>query len=104
LTQALRLVGRDGTVAVFGNSANQEARVSFAGFAGHAHAKLYAFYVYESGEPPTFGEDLGLLAREIAAGKLAPQVGLEMSWRDPLAALEALRERRFEGKAVLTME
>jgi NADPH:quinone reductase-like Zn-dependent oxidoreductase len=104
LTQALRLVGRDGTVAVFGNSANQEARVSFAGFAGHAHARLYAFYVYESGEPPTFGEDLGLLAREIAADKLAPQVGLEISWRDPLAALEALRERRFEGKAVLTME
>jgi len=104
LTQALRLVGRDGTVAVFGNSANAEGRVSFGGFAGHAHATLYAFYVYESGEPPTFGEDLGLLAREIGSGKLTPQVGLEMSWRDPRAALEGLRERRFEGKAVLTID
>jgi NADPH:quinone reductase-like Zn-dependent oxidoreductase len=104
LTQALRLVARDGTVAVFGNSSNQEARVSFGGFAGHAHARLYAFYVYESGEPPTFGEDLGLLAREVADGKLIPQVGLEMRWSDPLAALEALRERQVEGKAVLIMD
>jgi NADPH2:quinone reductase len=104
LTAAMRLVGRDGTVAVFGNSSGESATVSFAGFAGHAHAKLYAFFVYESGEPPTFGADLGTLATEIGAGRLRPQVGLESSWRDPLAAIEALRERRLEGKAVLTID
>jgi len=45
LTAALRLVGRDGTVAVFGNSSGQDSSVSFVTFAGHAHAKLYAFFV-----------------------------------------------------------
>jgi NADPH:quinone reductase-like Zn-dependent oxidoreductase len=101
LTQALRLVGRDGLVAVFGNSSGQESSVSFASFGGHPHAQLYAFFVYESGEPPTFGSDLGLLASEVAAGRLRPQVGLEASWQDPRGALDALRERQLEGKAVL---
>jgi NADPH2:quinone reductase len=104
LTAALKLVGRDGTVAVFGNSSNAPSSVSFGGFGGHPHAKLYAFFVYESGEPPTFGADLATLASEIAAGRLEPQVGLTTSWRDPVGALDALRERRLEGKAVLTID
>jgi NADPH:quinone reductase-like Zn-dependent oxidoreductase len=101
LTDALKLVGRDGTVAVFGNTSGQDGSVSFGNFGGHAHARLYAFYVYESGEPPTFGSDLGVLANEIAAGRLHPQVGVAAGWRDPIGALNALRERQLEGKAVL---
>src|SRR5579864_5955953 len=104
LTHSLRVVGRDGIVVLFGNSSGQDSSVSFANFAGHAHARLYAFYVYESGEPPTFGSDLALLAAEIGAGRLKPQVGLETSWRDPEGALDALRERRLEGKAVLRVD
>ena len=104
LTAALRLVGRDGTVAVFGNSSGEDSTVSFGAFGGHPHARLYAFFVYESGEPPTFGADLATLAASVAAGALHPQVGLEASWRDPQAALEALRQRSLEGKAVLTVD
>jgi NADPH:quinone reductase-like Zn-dependent oxidoreductase len=104
LTAALRLVGRDGTVVLFGNSSGQDSTVSFGSFAGRAHARLYAFFVYESGEPPTFGSDLALLAGEIGADRLQPQVGLEASWRDPVAALAALRERSIEGKAVLAID
>jgi NADPH:quinone reductase len=104
LTAALRLVGRDGTVALFGNSSGEESTLSFAGFGGHPHARLYAFFVYESGEPPTFGADLGLLAAEISAGRLQPLVGLEASWTNPRKALEALRQRNLEGKAVLQID
>src|SRR5713226_5973792 len=99
LTAALRLVGRDGIVVMFGNSSGQEARVAFGSIMAAPHARLYAFFVYESGEPPTFGSDLALLAAEVAAGRLHPQVGFESSWRDPLGALEALRQRSLEGKA-----
>jgi NADPH2:quinone reductase len=104
LTAALRLVGRDGTLAIFGNSSAEESTVSFGGFAGHPHARLYVFFIYESGEPPTFGADLTLLATQIAAGRLHPQIGLEASWRDPIAALEAVRQRSLEGKAVLLVD
>jgi NADPH:quinone reductase-like Zn-dependent oxidoreductase len=104
LTAALKLVARDGIVVLFGNSSQQDSTVSFASFAGRAHARLYAFFVYESGEPPTFGSDLAVMAGEIGAGRLDPQVGLEASWRDPLGALEALRERSIEGKAVLAID
>jgi NADPH:quinone reductase-like Zn-dependent oxidoreductase len=104
LTTSLKLVGRDGIVVLFGNSSGQESAVSFASFAGKPHAMLYAFFVYESGEPPTFGSDLQLLASEIGTGRLEPQVGLEASWRDPVGALEALRERAVEGKCVLAID
>ena len=65
---------------------------------------MYAFFIYESGEPPTFGADLGVLVAEVGAGRLHPQLGLESSWRNPEAAVEALRERSIEGKAVLLVD
>lgn len=104
LTAALRLVARDGIVVMFGNSSGQEARVAFGSIMSAPHARLYAFFIYESGEPPTFGADLSLLAAAIAAGRLHPQVGLEASWRDPVSALEAVRKRSLEGKAVLRVD
>ena len=104
LTNSLRQVGRDGLVILFGNSSGEDSAVRFASFAGRAHARLYAFFVYESGEPPAFGADLALLAAEVGAGRLEPEVGLEASWRDPMAALNALRERQLEGKAVLVID
>ena len=104
LTHSLKVVARDGLVVLYGNSSGAESSVAFGNFAGRAHARLYAFFIYESGEPPTFGADLGLLVGEIATGRLKPQVGLEASWRDPLAALDALRERRVEGKCVLAID
>jgi len=104
LTAALRLVARDGIVVMFGNSSGHEARVAFGSIMSAPHARLYAFFIYESGEPPTFGADLSVLATEIAAGRLHPQIGHEASWRDPLAALEAVRQRSLEGKAVLRVD
>jgi hypothetical protein len=91
-------------VAMFGNSSGQDSTVAFQQFGGRAHARLYAFFVYESGEPPMFGQDLGVMANEIGAGRLHPQVGLKASWRDPLGALSALRDRAMEGKAVLVVD
>jgi NADPH:quinone reductase-like Zn-dependent oxidoreductase len=104
LTAALRLVGRDGMVVMFGNSSGQEARVAFGSIMSAPHSRLYAFYIYESGEPPTFGADLGELVAQVAAGRLQPQVGVEASWRNPMAALDSLRQRALEGKAVLVID
>lgn len=104
LETAIALVAAHGTVLVFGNSSNTEAKVSFADFAGKPGARIEAFFVYASGEPPTFGEDLGLLADLVARGSLHPQIGLEVPWTEANDALQALHRRQVNGKTVLLVE
>jgi len=97
-------VARGGDVVVYGNSSNTPASVSFADFRGHAGARITAFFVYESGEPPTFGDDLQLLADLITEGRLHPQIGLETVWAQANQAFEELAGRRVNGKVVLRVE
>lgn len=104
LTHSLKTVAQDGKVVLYGNTSGKESTVSFGNFPGRAHATLYVFFIYESGEPPTFGADLGLLVNEVAAGRLKPNVGRETSWREPLGALESLRQRQHEGKTVFVVD
>jgi NADPH:quinone reductase-like Zn-dependent oxidoreductase len=101
LEASIGLVAPRGIIVVFGNSSNSPAQVSFANFRGHPGARIEAFFVYESGEPPTFGEDLQLLANLVSEGSLHPQVGLEAPWTEANTVLEALANRQVNGKAVL---
>lgn len=101
LEQAIGQIAARGTVVVFGNSSNEEARVSFADFRGRPGARIEAFFVYESGEPPAFGDDLQLLADMVAGDRLHPQVGLEIDWSRANEAFQALAAREVNGKAVL---
>jgi NADPH2:quinone reductase len=104
LTQAVRKVAPEGTIVVFGFSSREPSPISFGDFAGHTRAKIESFYVYQSGEPPWYGEDLGYLAGLIGLGKLNPQIGYQGSWRELDAALTALRNRQVIGKAVLRVD
>jgi len=51
-----------------------------------------------------FGRDLEYLARLMGEGKLQPQVGLEVSWKDLGRAMSALRNRQVNGKVVLRID
>ena len=104
LAAALRLVGPDGTVVMFGNSSGQRSEVAFGSVLASPRAKLYAFFVYASADRETFGEDLALLVSLVASGDLRPQVGLGVGWRELARAVDALRERDIKGKAVLWVE
>jgi NADPH:quinone reductase-like Zn-dependent oxidoreductase len=57
---------------------------------------------YASG--PGFGADLATLAGLVAHGRLRVDIGLDVAWTDLPTAIEALRERRVAGKAVLRVE
>jgi NADPH:quinone reductase-like Zn-dependent oxidoreductase len=48
--------------------------------------------------------DLTRLCMLMAGGRLDGQIELEVSWREPSAALDALLERRIGGKAVLHVD
>ena len=101
---AIRLIAPGGDIVVYGNSSDTAAQVSFSDFHGHALARITAFFVYESGAPPTFGEDLQTLADMVAGGHLHPQIGLEVPWTEANSAFEALANRQVNGKAVLLIE
>jgi NADPH:quinone reductase len=101
LEASIRLIAPRGTILVFGNSSNSPAQVSFGDFRGHPGARIEAFFVYESGEPPTFGHDLQLLADMIAEGALHPQIGMEVAWTEANTVFHAVADRQVNGKAVL---
>jgi NADPH:quinone reductase-like Zn-dependent oxidoreductase len=103
LEHAVGLVAPLGSVVIFGNSSGEAARLSFIDFRGRAGARIEAFFVYESGEPPSFGSDLQLLADMVTAGTLHPQVGLEVPWTEANEAFRALQAREVNGKAVLVV-
>ncbi len=50
----------------------------------------------------TRGDDLGALVALVADGRLRPLLGMVSDWTETRAVLQALRERRVRGKAVLT--
>jgi len=104
LEASIGLVAPGGTIAVFGNSSNTSAQVSFGDFRGKAGARIVAFFVYETGQPPTFGEDLKLLADMIADGSLHPQIGVEAPWTEANTVFAALASREVNGKAVLLVD
>jgi NADPH:quinone reductase len=100
LAGAISKVAPGGTIVMFGNSSREETPISFPNFSGHAGARLLAFFVYQSGTPASMGEDLAKLVSMVAAGKLAPEIGLEDSWHNVYRATAALRNRKVNGKAV----
>lgn len=101
LAGSLHRVAAEGVVVMYGNSSREPTTIpGFADFGGRAHAKLYAFFLYLSGDRPTFGADLGLLARLIAEGKLEPQIGVTLPWTDFATAFDGLSARKIHGKAV----
>ncbi len=100
LAGAISKVAPGGTIVIFGNSSREQTPISFPNFAGHAGARLLAFFLYESGTPASMGVDLAKLVSLVAAGKLTPEIGLEDSWHNVYRATTALRERKVNGKAV----
>lgn len=68
-------------------------------------ARIYTLNLFDELASHSSGtSDLIRLCRLMADGRLDGQVELERSWRDPAPALEALRERRIDGKAVLHVD
>jgi NADPH:quinone reductase-like Zn-dependent oxidoreductase len=79
------------------------AQLSLRDFSGRPGGRVQGFFVYETGVE-TFGQDLAYLAQLIGQGRLTPQIGLEVSWRDLGQAVAALRDRQVNGKAVLRVD
>jgi NADPH:quinone reductase-like Zn-dependent oxidoreductase len=74
-------------------------------FSGAAGATLYGLLIFPELQHTRSGtSDLRRLAELVAAGRLDPQISMTVPWTQAREAIEALLERRVDGKAVLTVE
>lgn len=102
LAHAIDRVAPGGTIIMFGSSSGELTPVGFRQFVpGHEGARLQTFAYYTSG--PAIGADIAALLALVAAGRLETRVSLTLPWTDIAQALDALRQRSFSGKAVLTI-
>lgn len=102
LAHAIDQVAPGGTIVMFGSSSGELTPVGFRQFVpGHEGARLQTFAYYTSGSG--IGADIASLLALVAVGRLETRVAMTMRWTDIAQALDALRQRSFSGKAVLTM-
>jgi len=102
LAHAIERVAPGGTIVMFGSSSGELTPIGFRQFVpDHEGARLQSFAYYTSG--PDIGADIASLLALVAAGRLETRVAMTMPWTDIGQALDALRQRGFSGKAVLTM-
>jgi NADPH:quinone reductase-like Zn-dependent oxidoreductase len=103
LGSAIQRVSPGGTIVSFASTVTDP--VSYPSrelFARAPGARLYGFYLFaELAHTRSGGTDLRRLADLVADKRLDPQIDLTLSWNDAAEAIEALLERRVNGKAVL---
>jgi NADPH:quinone reductase-like Zn-dependent oxidoreductase len=89
-----------GTVTAYGLASGEPSTLTFADFVQAPFARLIGFFIYRSGEE-TFGEDLGFLAGLVGDGRLRVETGVRWDWSRTVEAVDALRQRKVTGRAVL---
>ena len=106
LGTALRRVAPRGTVVNFAATTPEPVTYPTRELFGRAPgATLYGLYIFaELAHTRSAGADLRRLADLIAAGSVDPQIHLTASWREARSAIEALLDRRVNGKAVLVVD
>ncbi|MGZ4196266.1 MAG: zinc-binding dehydrogenase [Solirubrobacteraceae bacterium] len=106
LGAALQRVAPRGIVVSFASTVTEPVSYPTRALFGRAPgARLYGLYVFAELEyTRSCSSDLRRLAELIAAGKLDPQIDVQMSWDRAGEAVQALLDRRVNGKAVLTLD
>lgn len=106
LGAALRRVAPGGTVVSYAATVPEPVSYPTRDLFGRAPgAMLYGLFIFaELARTRSAGADLRRLADLIAAGKLDPQIDMTASWHDAASAVQALLDRRVNGKAVLLVD
>jgi NADPH2:quinone reductase len=101
LDAALARVAPGGTVLIFGNSSREPSTIDFTAFFGHEEATIRTYF--SARHEADAGRLLAVLLDLLSADRLHVEVGFEGSWDRLNEAMDGLSERRFPGKAVLTI-
>jgi NADPH:quinone reductase len=102
LAAARRKARTSGIVLWFGQASRTPATIDFFDWIdGTAGAPVVAFD-YQRRDFAEDG-DLATLVRLTAAGRLHPEIGALLPWERTPDVIDAIRERRLRGNAVLTL-
>jgi NADPH:quinone reductase len=102
LSAALGMLAPNGVCVTLGISEGPSATIQSRDFFSTGGARLYGLTLFhELMSVERGGIGLALLAGEIAAGRLKPQIAVEADWSDVGTIAQRLIDRGFAGKAVL---
>jgi NADPH:quinone reductase len=104
LGTALTALQRGGVCVTLGVSASSEVTFDARTFFVGGRSTLYGFYLFTELGTETASLGLKRLADLVAAGQLMPHVSIERPWKDIAQVAQDLLNRRYPGKAVLTVE
>jgi NADPH:quinone reductase-like Zn-dependent oxidoreductase len=106
LGAALQRVTAGGHVISFAATVDEPVSYPARAFFGRAPgASLHGLYIFaELAHTRSGSRDLRRLADLVAEGVLDPQIDMTASWTEYADAIEALLDRRINGKAVLTVD
>ncbi len=100
LVEARRRTDPRGTVIWFGQASREPVTLDFFDWVdGTVGARIEPFH-YEVGDRSD-GEDLATLVRLVAGGRLHPEIGVTLPWRNTARVIDDIRARRLRGNAVL---
>jgi NADPH:quinone reductase-like Zn-dependent oxidoreductase len=104
LAWAIERLAPDGVIVSFGNSSNEPATFDPRAFYRKGAPAIVGYFVtYELLEGRIGGSRLAALAALVTEGRLRSPIDLRVPWEEAADAVEALMERRVNGKAVLTV-
>jgi NADPH:quinone reductase len=106
LGTAIGRIAPGGTIVNFAATTTEPVSYATRTLFGRAPAaRVYGMMVFTELDRHQSGtSDLRRLADLIAAGRLDPQIDMVTSWSQAAGAIEALLDRRVNGKAVLTVD
>ncbi|MGH2826991.1 MAG: zinc-binding dehydrogenase [Actinomycetota bacterium] len=102
LRSALLRCAPKATVTTYGSLGGPGAEIGLPAFANAPLARVMGLFVYALGTE-TMGVELASLVELVADGRLKPRLGLISDWEATNDVLDAMRERKLTGKAVLTV-
>lgn len=105
LAAAVGMLAPNGTCVTLGISEAPTATLQSRDLFSTGGARIYGLTLFhELMSVERGGIGLALLAGEIAAGRLKPQIAVEAGWREVGAIAQRLIDRDFTGKAVLHID
>lgn len=103
LPAVLEALAPDGECVSFGATAGSEVTFNASLFYGKGGLSLYGFILFHELKKQPASAGLTRLVNLVAEGLLVPHIDLEVPWTQVADVAQKLSDRRFLGKAVLSV-